>query len=34
MAKWMPLEELERLLAVVDVFEPLPPWSAWGWGRR
>lgn len=22
---WMPLEELERLLAAVDVFEPLPP---------
>jgi CRP/FNR family transcriptional regulator, cyclic AMP receptor protein len=23
--EWIPLEELERLLAMVDVFEPLPP---------
>ncbi len=25
MTEWIPLEELERLLAMVDVFEPLPP---------
>ena len=25
MTEWMPLEELERLLSMVDVFETLPP---------
>jgi CRP/FNR family cyclic AMP-dependent transcriptional regulator len=25
MTEWLPLEELDRLLASVDVFEPLPP---------
>ena len=24
-AEWMPLEDLQRLLAMVDVFESLPP---------
>jgi hypothetical protein len=25
MTEWMPLEKLERLLSMVDVFESLPP---------
>ena len=27
MTEWIPLEELDRLLAMVDVFEPLPAWE-------
>jgi hypothetical protein len=44
MTEWLRLDELDRLLASVDVFEPLTPpelralargprWSAWGPGR-